>query len=305
MNAQTIEGTIFNVMRFSTHDGPGIRTTVFLKGCPLSCWWCHNPENWQQVPQEVYLPERCAGCGVCIENCPAHALSRGAQGIAVDPGLCRHCGRCIAVCPMEARESTGWNVGVPDLMQSLERDVPFFDQSGGGVTFSGGEPLCQPDFLLAMLEACARSEIRRAVDTSGYVDAGVLLKAARLTDLFLYDLKALDPQKHRVHTGVDNTKILSNLRLLSAGGADIIIRIPLIPGVNDDENDIAAAGEFIAGLPQRHAVHLLPYHRAANGKYRKLGLRCHGENVVPPPGEQVAHVARQLSHFGFKVEIGG
>jgi pyruvate formate lyase activating enzyme len=305
MNDQTIEGTIFNVMRFSTHDGPGIRTTVFLKGCPLSCWWCHNPENWQQVPKEVYLPERCSGCGVCIENCPAHALSRGAQGIAVDPGLCRHCGRCIAVCPMEARESTGWNVGVPDLMQSLERDVPFFDQSGGGVTFSGGEPLCQPDFLLAMLEACARSEIRRAVDTSGCVEAGVLLKAARLTDLFLYDLKALDPQKHRANTGVDNTKILSNLRLLSAAGADIIIRIPLIPGVNDDENDIAAAGEFIAGLPQRHAVHLLPYHRAANGKYRKLGLRYLGENVVPPPGEQVAHVARQLSHFGFKVEIGG
>jgi pyruvate formate lyase activating enzyme len=305
MNDQEIDGTIFNVMRFSTHDGPGIRTTVFLKGCPLCCWWCHNPENWQQVPKEVYLPGRCAGCGVCIENCPGRALSRGAEGIAVDAGLCRHCGRCIEVCPMEARESTGWSVGVPDLLRSIERDIPFFDQSGGGVTFSGGEPLCQPDFLLAMLAACGQSEIHRAVDTSGYADAGVLLKAAGLTDLFLYDLKVLDPLKHRANTGVDNAKILSNLRLLSASGANIIIRIPLIPGVNDDEKDIAGTGEFIAALPRPHPVHLLPYHRAANGKYRKLGLCYHGERVRPPPREQLVQVAQRLSHFGLKVEMGG
>jgi pyruvate formate lyase activating enzyme len=305
MNDQVTEGTIFNVMRFSTHDGPGIRTTVFLKGCPLSCWWCHNPENWNQVPGEIYLPERCTGCGVCIENCPAQALSRSARGVAVDPGLCRHCGSCIAVCPMEARESTGWKVGVPELMQSLERDLPFYDQSGGGVTFSGGEPLGQPEFLMAMLEACARSEIRRAVETSGYAQADLLLKAARLTDLFLYDLKALDPGKHRANTGVDNTLILSNLRMLSAAGADIVIRIPLVPGVNDDEKEIAAAGEFIADLPRRHAVHLLPYHRAANGKFRKLGLRYRGENLLPPASGRVADVAQRLSNFGFKVEIGG
>ena len=188
-----MEGTIFNIMRFSTHDGPGIRTTVFLKGCPLSCWWCHNPENSYQVPNEVYLPGRCAGCGVCIENCPDHALSRGAKGICVDADLCRHCGHCVEVCPMEARESTGWTVDVPELLQSLERDIPFFDQAGGGVTFSGGEPLCQPDFLLAMLEACARYDIHSAVDTSGYGEAAVLLKAAKLCNLFLYDLKVLDP----------------------------------------------------------------------------------------------------------------
>jgi pyruvate formate lyase activating enzyme len=206
---------------------------------------------------------------------------------------------------MEARETTGWAVGVPELLQSIERDIPFFDQSGGGVTFSGGEPLCQPDFLLAMLEACGRYDIHRAVDTSGYGDAAVLLKAAELTDLFLFDLKVLDPQKHRTNTGVDNSRILDNLRMLSASGADIIIRMPLIPTVNDSEEDIATAAKFIAGLPRPHPVHLLPYHRAANGKYLKLGILYRGENVLPAPEEQVAHAARQLSNFGLTVEVGG
>ena len=206
---------------------------------------------------------------------------------------------------MEARESTGWTVDVPDLLQSLERDIPFFDQSGGGVTFSGGEPLCQPDFLLAMLEACARYDIHSAVDTSGYGEAAVLLKAAKLCNLFLYDLKVLDPQKHRANTGVDNRRVLDNLRMLSASGADIIIRMPLIPTVNDSEEDIAAAAKFIAELPRPHPVHLLPYHRAATGKYLKLGILYRGENVLPPPEEQVTHAAQRLSNFGLTVEVGG
>ena len=305
MSGWSMEGTIFNIMRFSTHDGPGIRTTVFLKGCPMTCWWCHNPENSYQVPREVYLPGRCTGCGVCIEHCSAHALSRGAEGICVDADLCRHCGRCVEVCPMEARESTGWTVGVPELLHSIERDVPFFDQSGGGVTFSGGEPLCQPDFLLAMLEACGRYDIHSAVDTSGYADTAVLLKAAELCNLFLYDLKVLDPQKHRANTGVDNSRILENLSALSASGADIIIRIPLIPEVNDSEEDIEAAAKFIAGLPRPHPVNLLPYHRAANGKYLKLGIRYRGENILPPLEEQATYAAQRLTNFGLTVEVGG
>jgi len=305
MSDQVIKGTIFNLMRFSTHDGPGIRTTVFLKGCLLSCWWCHNPENWQHVPNEVYLPDRCTGCGVCIENCPDHALSRSQQGIVVDAALCRHCGRCVAVCPMEARESTGWTVSVPELVKSIERDIPFYDQSRGGVTFSGGEPLCQSDFLLAVLAECGRREIHRTVDTSGYADAGMLLEVARLADLFLYDLKVVDPLKHRAHTGVDNARILSNLRQLSGTGVEIVIRIPLIPGVNDDAESIAAAGEFIAGLPARHAVDVLPYHRAASAKYAKLGLCYRGEPIAPPSREQTAEVAQRLSDYGLAVGVGG
>jgi pyruvate formate lyase activating enzyme len=296
---------IFSIIRFSTHDGPGIRTTVFMKGCPLSCWWCHNPENWQHLPSEVYRIERCIGCGLCIAGCPSGALSPGPHGIMTDPGLCRHCGRCTDVCPAEARECISKQIGMADLVSFLSRDVPFYEQSGGGVTFSGGEPLCQPDPLMTALRHCGELEIHRAVDTSGYVDSRTLMAVARHTDLFLYDLKLIDPEKHRAHTGVDNALILSNLRLLSEAGAAIIVRMPLIPGVNDDPQSIARAGEFIAGLPCRHPVDLLPFHRAAGAKYAKLGLPYRGEELAPLPPEVVTAAEQQLAHLGLKVSIGG
>ncbi|HSO61218.1 MAG TPA: glycyl-radical enzyme activating protein [Desulfobacterales bacterium] len=298
-------GQIFNVMRFSTHDGPGIRTTVFLKGCPLSCWWCHNPENWQHVPSEVYIADRCIGCGVCIDACPNRALDRTPQGITVDPIRCTHCGRCVDACPSEARERTGWPVTVPELLSTIERDIPFYEQSKGGVTFSGGEPLCQAEFLMAMLKACGRLEIHRAVDTSGYAASDVLLRVARFTDLFLFDLKALDPVTHRANTGVDNACILANLRQLSGSGADIVIRIPLIPGVNDDAQRLSEIGEFIAALPRKHPVDLLPYHAAAAGKYKKLGIGLRGANVTPASAERIAEIAHHLSDFGLTVRVGG
>ena len=298
-------GTVFNIMRFSTHDGPGIRTTVFLKGCPLNCWWCHNPENWQHVPSEVYLRKRCSGCGICIDSCPEQALERTPQGIITNADRCAHCGHCVRVCPFEARERTLWKVDVSGLAQSIARDIPFYEQSGGGVTFSGGEPLCQPDFLLAMLAECAKLEIHRAVDTSGHAAAEILMATACLTDLFLYDLKVLDPVKHAVHTGVDNSLILKNLRRLSDSGADIVIRIPLIPGVNDDDENLARTGEFIAGLPQRHRVDLLPYHRTAGPKYTKLGLCFRGENIAPLDPNRMADILQRLQGFGLTVGVGG
>jgi pyruvate formate lyase activating enzyme len=304
-SGSSILGTIFSILRFSTHDGPGIRTTVFLKGCPLKCWWCHNPENWQDMPSEVYRPERCLGCGVCIENCPTGALSATPQGILTAPDLCRHCGRCADVCPAEARERTSCKVSVPDLIETVARDTPFFDQSGGGVTFSGGEPLCQSDFLIAALKQCGELGIHRAVDTSGYAESGVILAAARHSDLFLYDLKLIDPGRHRAHTGVDNAHVLSNLRLLSEAGAAVIVRMPLIPGVNDDLESIASAGEFLARLPRSHPVDLLPFHRAASAKYAKLGLEYRGEHLGPVPPQRVAAAEKQLLSLGLNVRIGG
>jgi pyruvate formate lyase activating enzyme len=305
MRRQPICGSVFNVMRFSTHDGPGIRTSVFLKGCPLSCWWCHNPENWRHVPAEVYLPERCTRCGLCVANCPAGALAGSAQEVVCDPLRCRHCGRCVEVCPSGARERTGWEAGISELVEAIARDTAFYDQSGGGVTFSGGEPLAQPEFLTALLDACGRLEIHRAVDTCGYAAQEVLFEVARRTDLFLYDLKSADTGKHRAATGVGNELILSNLRRLSESGSQLIIRIPLIPGVNDSEADIAGIGGVIAGLAQRHPVHLLPFHRAAAAKYQKLGLAYRGEALATPPAERVAAAARSLERLGLTVNVGG
>ena len=285
MQVPVPEGRIFNIMRFSTHDGPGIRTTVFLKGCPLSCWWCHNPENWGHVPAVVYITERCAGCGACVAACPHQALSLTRDGVQADPERCRGCGACVRVCPAEARESTGRQIGLDELMLTVERDTPFYDQSEGGVTFSGGEPLAQPDFLFAALERCGRSGIHRAVDTSGYAAADVILRAARAADLFLYDLKVMDPETHRRCTGVDNAGILRNLEILSGAGAEIAIRIPLIPGVNDDcaqhRGRGGVPGRVAAAPPGRPAA--VPRHRPGQVRAARPAPRRAGRRPRPRP----------------------
>jgi pyruvate formate lyase activating enzyme len=262
-------------------------------------------QPWTDVPSEVFLPGRCIGCGACIEGCPSGALSHTLQGIAADPRLCLHCGHCVDSCPSEARERTVRQASVPELVTAIDRDAPFYEQSGGGVTFSGGEPLCQPGFLLALLKACGRLGLHRAVDTSGYADTERMLEVARHTDLFLYDLKTLDPVRHMDQTGVDNRLILANLELLSGSGAEIRVRIPLVPGLNEDDTSINCIGAYIAALPRKHAVDLLPFHRAAKGKYQKLGLSYRGETTVPPGPGRIADIAKRLSGFGLDVGVGG
>jgi len=299
------EGMVFHIMRFATHDGPGIRTTVFLKGCPLACLWCHNPEHRLNLPAVIWDGRRCIGCGACVASCPTGACIASAGKIRLDPFRCRRCGRCADACPAEALERTERAVRLEALLETLERDLPFYEESGGGVTFSGGEPLAQPAFLLAALEGLGRRGIHRAVDTSGYADPGLLAAAARRTDLFLYDLKGIDPVKHRRATGVDNGLILENLARLSAAGAELVVRMPLVPGINDGHEDLAAAGAFLARLPRRPPVDLLPYHRAAAGKYRRLGLEPPLSGTSPPAAEALEEAARLLSSFGLTVRIQG
>lgn len=283
----SVQATIFAVKRYALHDGPNIRTTVFLKGCPLSCFWCHNPEGINPGLQLVSNLKRCIGCGECVAACPAGALQLTAEGIQRDKGLCQECFACVPLCPALVHEATGRRVGIAELLSEISKDLAFFDQSGGGVTFSGGEPLAQPTALLALLRGCAELGIHRVVDTSGFAATATVLEVAGHTDLFLYDLKHMNDNIHRRYTGVSNQLILHNLLELSTAGAAIRVRIPLIAGLNDDLENIQATADFIADCPGIQGVDLLPYHSSAKAKYRKLCRDFPAQETTAPGRERL------------------
>nr|AIZ01119.1 putative pyruvate formate-lyase [bacterium enrichment culture] len=298
-------GVIFDIKRYSIHDGPGIRTTIFLKGCPLSCWWCHNPESQSAFSEVIYRPDRCIGCGACEAVCPVGAIALTQRGYVADPDRCTGCGECARVCPAEAREMIGRVVNVEDILKEIEKDVLFFDESGGGVTFSGGEPLSQPGFLGEILKACRERDIHTVVDTCGFAPREAFEKIEPFVRLFLFDLKIMDPEIHRNFTSVSNELILSNLQWLSDQGAKVIIRIPVIPGVNDNEENMEATGKFLAGLPSRPEVNLLPYHASAREKYRRFGIPYRMADISPSSGERMKELSDRLAQFGLAVSTGG
>ncbi len=298
-------GILFDFKKFSIHDGPGIRTTAFLKGCPLHCAWCHNPESISPKIELHYWPERCILCGECVEHCPEDALSLSDHTLQKDPARCTRCGTCAARCPAEAWQQIGREMSVDEVMAEIRKDLPFYDESGGGVTFSGGEPLLQPEFLKEALQACKAIGVHTAVDTTGYTAWRNLEQITPYTDLFLYDLKLMDSARHRQFTGVPNETILANLRSLAASGCEIIIRIPVIPGVNDDPANLESTAQFLHELNSIRRVDLLPYHHIAISKYSRMGVPYSLPDTSPPSADHIQDIQTRMESYGFKVTSGG
>jgi pyruvate formate lyase activating enzyme len=294
-------GLIARVERGAVHDGPGLRTVVFLKGCPLRCLWCHSPETQSTEPEVLLLKERCIACELCIGTCVTGAAHAGPT---VDRLRCLACGTCGQTCPSGARELCGHSVTVDELMADLVRDRSFYDQSGGGVTLSGGEPLLQPAFALALLDRCRHEHIHSAIETCGLVNQGVLLTAAAKTDLILFDVKSIDDRRHRALTMASNVRILGNLKALVAAKANVVVRYPLLPGLNDDRGAIAALGEFAAAEGIRH-IDVLPYHRAGIAKYERLDRAYSLEQLEPPEPALVERTVTTLRGYGIEVTAGG
>lgn len=259
-------GTVFNIQRFSVHDGPGIRTTVFLKGCPLRCDWCHNPEGIDPEPHIATFRDRCIDCGSCREIC--------------DEKNCISCGKCVSACPSGARKRIGERITVDEVMKIVRKDRIYFDESGGGVTFSGGEPLYQPEFLLEILENCRREDIHTTVETSGFAPWTVLEAIHPLVDLFLYDIKSMDDEVHRGRTGRSNELILDNLRKLGGIHRDIVVRMPIIPDVNDSPGQRNAAVHFARSVEGVRNIEELPYHELGRHK-ETVGKRRPGQARNP------------------------
>ncbi len=299
-------GLIFDIKRYSINDGPGIRVTVFFKGCNLNCAWCHNPESISHNVEKLYSVNRCIRCSACVDNCTVQACTLTEEGIVTDYEICRTCGKCADVCPTTASEISGRIETTANILKIIEKETVFFDKSEGGATFSGGEPLLQPKFLFELLDGCGRKDIHRAVDTAGLINTEVLLEAARRTDLFLYDFKLFDAERHKKWTGVRNDKIKENLSILAAAGTEINIRIPLIADVNDDEENLSQSARFIASLAgEKKQVNLLPYHNIAQQKYRKLGREFNTFDLEEPSKESIASASEIFRAFNLPVKVGG
>ncbi len=297
-----ISGNIFDIKRFAVHDGPGVRSTVFLKGCLLACAWCHNPEGIRRQAELVYFENRCIHCGACVEACPNQAREFIAGEMVYHAERCEMCAKCLEACYTGAIFQYGQETSIEEVMSVVRQDAEFYQASGGGVTLSGGEPLAQERFTVALLRQCKAEGFHTALDTSGQVPWTIFESALRYTDLVLYDLKHLDPQQHRHYTGVSNTLILENLCRLDRSEVKLEIRIPLVPGVNDGPN-LEAASAFLGKLKSRPRVRLLPYHPLAGGKYLRLGRENRLTAAVSPDAAQMQAAAEVLRASGCEVVI--
>ncbi|MGG8471656.1 glycyl-radical enzyme activating protein [Rahnella sp. PAMC25617] len=298
-----MEGVLFNIQRYSLHDGPGIRTIPFFKGCPLSCKWCSNPESQRPTPELIFKKSDCIRCGKCIEACKQQALSVS-NAFFIDRERCIQCGECTQVCPTQALEMKGKRMTVADVMRELQKEENLYRRSGGGITLSGGEPLAQPAFARELLKACKEKGWHTAIETTGFTTPEVIADVFPYVDLALTDIKAINPAIHLANTGIENSQILENLLRISFL-TKTIVRIPVIPGVNDNPEEIHNIAEFARLMSNVDTLHLLPYHSFGENKYGLLGR-------IYPMGEadsiaesKMELLKREVESSGFHCHIGG
>lgn len=300
---------VFDIQKFSIHDGPGIRTVVFLKGCTVNCLWCANPEGKKNKSELMYYPDKCIGCKRCVEVCPTQATKIIHDKMIFDRNLCEGCGKCAEVCYSNARRMSGREYSADELFEEIMKDVAFYRQSGGGVTFSGGEAMLFPEFINEVAARCKENGISVAVETAGNVPWSHFGTILESVDYFLYDLKIMNPEKHRKYCGCLNNNIKSNLEKLSSVKSrfnfEIIIRMPIIPGINDDIDEMTKKLEYVCALGNVKEVHLLPYHNLGVSKYAALGQAYLFKDLVAPSDEKMKTLCELFASKGIPAQIGG